>query len=67
LHRNASRIIPKRTTIIVEYKNTKEKGKRHRKNNREVTSKKGTTAIEGNTFHTAMFQILLYDFWEITL
>ena len=54
------RRIPRKDRAAVEYENKRgrEKG---------VTSKKGATAIEGNAFHTAMFQILLYHFWEIAL
>lgn len=34
---------------------------------RAVTSKKGTTAIEGNALHDPMLQILLYHLWEVSL
>ena len=54
------RRIPRKDRAAVEYENKRDREK-------GVTSKKGATAIEGNAFHTAMFQILLYHFWEIAL
>ena len=47
--------------------NMKHKRERERERERGVTSKKGATAIEGNAFHTTIFQILLYHFREIAL